>query len=99
MINALNSFLLQIESVFDDRRSIDTTLIDKPLYEEEISVYGGVPTNTISSHGRSLSGGGSSSAKTSRQNSDYNKNSEETLTKHFIKQTTIIPRTKSVIQC
>ncbi|XP_067951307.1 uncharacterized protein [Watersipora subatra] len=62
-------------SVFDDRRSVDTTLLDKPLYEDRIY--------SVERDGA-----------TSPPHADI-----ETVTKHFVKKTAIVPRNSAVIPC
>ena len=67
--------------MFEDRRSVDTALISKPLYEDRVYSNGGGDMGGCAHHPTSPG-------------------DTETVTKHFVKQTTIVPRTNStVIPC
>lgn len=104
-----------MESVFGDRRSIDTTLIGKPLYEDKVySTEDGLSLDMCACAGAP---GGSSHTELHDQGHNCHTRApgascregvrstschpdSDTITKHFVKQTTIVPRTKSsIIPC
>ena len=73
----LSFLFLQVESVFDDRRSVDTTL-DKTSHTGKLQTC----------------------EQPGCLHSPNSNDDTETVTKHFVKQTTIVPRTNStVIPC